>query len=265
MKTISITFLDSNSCELRDIDHLGRYIPKEDSSRLGILIPMSFHLDNYRLNARLELWVDNSKMPDKHQKESVIALVPKTCPELFAKYKELNVFQTIRHFPFIGKEVIQEVKEVSYETTVEVNISEILYNGLIEQKAKDKAARDAFNSAKDILYDFACNLTSYGFEYNADDIRELLNYILCCLNSSENLFLTSWNSEKLSSLRYAFEELIRRKVENNRNYKYAQEKAKDICYVLRQPHSWYNEPPNPMRIERIIQRHSRTMARDSKD
>jgi hypothetical protein len=168
--------------------------------------------------------VDKLKLPDKHQKESVIALVSKTYPESLAKYKELSVFQTIRGFPFIGREVIQEAKEKSYETTVEANISDELYNSLSEQKAKDKAARNAFNSAKDILYDFACSLTSYGFEYSADDIRELLNYVSSCLNGSENLFLTSWNSEKLHSLRSSFEELIRRKVENNRNYRYAQEK-----------------------------------------
>jgi hypothetical protein len=265
MKTINIIFSDSSSCELRDIDHLGRYISKEDFPRFGVLIPMSFQLDNYSLNARLELWIDKSKLPDKHQKESVLALASRTCPQFLAERKELNVFQTINFNPFIEKEIVQEIKEKSYETSVKVNISEEFYSSLNEQKARDKATRDAFNCATKILYNFACNLTSYGFKYSADDIRELINYISYCLENSESLSLASWNSEKLHGLRPAFEELIRRKVENNRNYRYAQDKAREITYMLKPPHFWYGEPPCPERVGYIIQKHSKAITRENAD
>jgi hypothetical protein len=92
---------------------------------------------------------------------------------------------------------------------------------------------------------------------NANDIRQLLNYLENCITNAECLFQTSWYKEKLHHLRLSFEELIKRKMANNPNYECHLKNVRDITYSLGPPHSWHIEPPNPYMIEEILKKHLR--------
>jgi hypothetical protein len=243
---------------LIEYDYLGRKIPQEKVLEYGLKIPISFTIDNYKLNSLLNVWVPKKNLTPNHYEESTASLTTDLFPQYIQKINYLKVFDAISYYPQLqGKHKIKKYKKTMYEK-VDTTITDELFDHLVKQKEEDQLSKEAFSSATKILYGFACNLTSYGFEYHANDIRQLLNYLNSCFTNSECLFQTAWYQEKLHSLRFSFEELIKRKIANNSNYEYYLKNVRTITYALSPPHSWRGEPPNPHMIEEIIKNYPRT-------
>jgi hypothetical protein len=258
MKDITITFLKSMKHELIEYDHFGRKIPQEKTLEYGLKIPVSFIVDNYKLNSILNVWVPKKNLPPSRHEEFTTSLTIELFPQYIQEINYLNMFDVIDYSPVLrGKHKIKKYENTMYEE-VDAVITNELYDHLDKQKEEDRLAKEAFSSAVKILYDFAHHLMPYGFECYANDIKQLLNYLEYCFTNSECLFETAWYQEKLHSLRFSFEELIKRKIANNSNYEYYLRNVQTITYNLEPPHSWRREPPNPHSygVDEIIKKHS---------
>ncbi|MFA5251618.1 MAG: hypothetical protein WC454_03415 [Phycisphaerae bacterium] len=258
MKNTTIVVLKNMTQELLERDYSGKIIQQENALSFGLKMPISFKIDNDKLNSLLIVWVPKKNLPLNHYREFTTSFTIEHFPQYIQKINYLKAFEAIVYRPVLrGKHKMNKYEKTIPEE-VDAVITDELFDQLVKQKEEDRLSRDAFKSATKILYSFACNATVYGFESHANDIRQLLNYLEDCIANSECLFETSWYHEKLSLLRSSFEELIKRKMVNNPNYEYYLKNVKDIAYLLGPPHSWRGEPPNPYVIEEIIKNYSRT-------
>jgi hypothetical protein len=257
MKDIKIIFLKEWTQELFERDYSDRIIQQENSLNIGLIIPISFKIDNGNLNSLLKVWVPKKNLPSNHYKEFTISLMIDRFSKYIQNINYFNAFEAIDYSFLLSGKYKMNKYESTMRQEVDVVITNELFELLVKQKEEDRVSKDAFESATKILSGF-CDLTVYGFECYANDIRQLLNYLEYCITNSECLFQTSWYHEKLPLLRFSFEELIKRKNANNPNYVSYLNDARKIIYSLGPPHSWRGEPPNPYMIEEIIKNHSRT-------
>lgn len=256
MKNIKISFFRDVIREMDEYDYFGRLVPREKSTKYRIEMPISFLFENYKLNSQLEAWVYKDILPLNFYKDFILSLIIELFPEHIKTLNSLNIFDVIDFHPLPTNEHKMKLYEKTmFEIEVDANVKEELFNDLLKQKEKDYLSKQTFDSAKDILYEFACKLGSGDFEFYARDIRKLISYLDCCYSQSYSY--DSWSREKLSRLRSSFEELIRRKMENDK-YLYYLDDARTNAYVLQPPKSWYREPPDPnsFEINEIIKKYS---------
>jgi hypothetical protein len=163
MKDIKIIFLKELTQELFECDYSGRIIQQENSLNIGLIIPISFKIDNGNLNSLLKVWVPKKNLPSNHYKEFIVSLMI----ELFSKYIQninyFNAFEAIDYsFLLSGKYKMNKYENIMRQE-VDVVISNELFDHLVKQKEEDRITRDAFEFATKILYGF-CDLSTYGFE-----------------------------------------------------------------------------------------------------
>jgi hypothetical protein len=253
MKEIGIKFLWDHSREISDIDFRGKIVPPEKSTVYGLRIPISFVIDGYDLNSLLHIWITKKILHHERLKESAFAIAVDTFPDYLRRIDCLNVFADPRYEPPLCKNYkLPEQEKFPYLIEFDTQITEKLYSNLRLQKEKDAAAKESFELAAATLHRYARTSTSLGFATDASQIRELLAYIRTCYDRSDYLLKYAWVREKLSCLQDSFEELIRRRIENNAKYQYFLDNVISITLEIEPPFCWWSEPPDSRSIDYII-------------
>ena len=70
-------------------------IQKENDFDIGLEIPISFLIDNYKLNSLLNVWVSKKKLPKTYNKEYFFSIAIELFPPFIKQWNDIDVFSPI--------------------------------------------------------------------------------------------------------------------------------------------------------------------------
>jgi len=123
---------------------------------------------------------------------------------------------------------------------IDITLNERTAKQLSEAVTHLSLARTAFDSAKKRLAEFVAHNTPLGFEHSVSEARPLFNSVERTLSAAADI--GGYSPRDARSAWSDYQELSRRKMENNHNYQCALSSLRQFVYGVNFPTYWGKRP-----------------------
>lgn len=241
--------LDYFGCsEVFDQDLAGNLLEGSKAKRAIVIIPLRFKTASFSVDALLLSRFPKDLLPiDVDVRAALFFYTHLVLKTTLTCRRSWNIFRTEEidlkaHLPQPIPRLPVQIETSDVELSCKVQSQMI--EGLKVQAVEDKKMREVFMRAVDQLKEFAYELTAIDFECRASEIYSLLRLIRTYVECSSERFMYSWYREKIRGLDRAFQELIRRKRESHRMYRYYRDYAQRTLFGFDAPRTWAKKPPS---------------------
>jgi hypothetical protein len=215
---------------------------EHDKTVHGVLVCSELVLDQGKLRFNTVVCIPKTlAVEEKRAKQLALSWLGGNLVRQMAEAGRWNFFQA-RQLHVRASEGLQPIDE---GTVVEQDMQDIVVPAPFEAEAAEAIALLAeieakFETARERLSDLVSNSTALGFSMSLGEARKLMQGVEMVLQAGDES-----GRSRASDVRRAlqdYEELARRKQENNTNYQSALHSLKSFVYGLSFPTTWRSQP-----------------------
>lgn len=234
--------LVNNTGYLREIfehDWKGEVIYPENSKNTLFLVSNELSVDSGSICFQFSLKVPKEKFSTPIEaKNACLSWCNSYFPSHFSKLGYWNFF-SVKQLDITNiavQEVINEHSQIEFDIFISEKMSEAVNNAI----KHIKSVEIAFENAQERLAQLAFKSTAFGFNQSLGEARIHFQVIENILRCSADL--GGYVPSDIRSALNDYEELARRKVENNHNYQVSLHNLQKIVFGISFPKCWGQKP-----------------------
>ena len=225
--------------EVFDHDWRGAVIYPENAKNINFAVSNEIRINGDSLCFRIVLKIQKNEHQSQAESEKIcLSWCKREFPAYFQSRSYWNFFEAT------WIDIPQDYPEYETEKLSYIELDVILSENLRETILRDldylRNIRTVFDTAKERLTDLAFHSTSFGFAQSLGEARQHFRIIEDVVGCSADI--GSYGPGDIRSAVRDYEELARRKIENNHNYQVALNDLRTIVSGVHFPHCWGKRP-----------------------
>lgn len=228
--------------EISEYNWQGEIIAPEKSKNIVFRISNELLTNDGNLGFEISLRIPKEKFSTLVKgKDACLSWCKNNFSTEFSKYEYWNFFEIptldFTEIIFVREE---DINEYSSQMEFEIFISDTMNKNINNSIEHLKSVKTTFKNAKEKLTKLAFQSTPFGFNHSLEEARKHFYAIESLLECSADT--GSGTPSDIRSALKAYEELARRKVQNNHNYQISLQNLQQIIFRIRFPKYWCKKP-----------------------